>query len=204
MKLLNFDLNSYDALLFDLDGTVVDSVEIHDQAWVDTFRDYGVTVDFDFLKKTTGMASTRIVRIVNETFKVQLDPNKLATEKRNRYLQNLPNVKLIDPVVSILKNYYGKTPMAAITGGSHQVVDMLLPKLGIDHFFQAVVCSDDTEKGKDSTEPYELACKSLGVQMNKCLFLDDGDIGLTGAKLAGMDTILVDIHHPDIFLYATI
>ncbi len=204
MKILNYNLNNYQALLFDLDGTVVNSVPIHDRAWIETFHEYGIVIDLQFLKETTGMASTRIVKVVNEKFGVDLDPKTLSDKKRARYLENVEDVKLVGPVFEILKAFHGKLPMGAITGGSHQVVDFLLPKLGIAKYFQTVVCSDDTRNGKDSTEPYELACGNLKVEMNKCIFFDDGDIGLTGAKLSGMDIIQVDIDRSDIFLHATI
>lgn len=199
MKITNYDLNDYRALLFDLDGTLINSMPIHNRAWLDTLNEHGAEIGLDFLRETTGMASTRIVSIVNDRFNLSLDPQKVARRKRNRYLEHLDRVQTVPALMEIIQNFYQKLPMGIITGSSHEVVDQLLPKLGIDHFFDCVVCSDDTKLGKDSTEPYELAGNLLKVNPKDSIFFDDGDVGLKGAKLAGMDIIHVDIDTSHIF-----
>ena len=61
-----------------------------------------------------------------------------------------------------------------------------MPENGLDKYFDTIICSDDTVEGKDAIEPYELAASNLGVDRTKCLFFDDGDIGLKGAAKAGI------------------
>ena len=200
MKILDFDLDQYECILFDLDGTLIDSMPYHNEAWMKAFSDHGVTIDQKFLDETAGMASTRIVGIVNERFTKNLDPKELSAYKRNIYLENIDKVKPFTPVMDIVKKYHNKIPLGIVTGSSHAVVDFLLPKLEIAHYFDSIVCSDDTELGKDSIAPYELSKKHLNINLKNSLFLDDGDVGLRGAKLAGMDVIHLDIHHPAIYL----
>ncbi|WP_372654315.1 HAD family hydrolase [Halobacteriovorax sp.] len=200
MKKLNKDLSNYEALIFDLDGTLLDSMPLHNKAWMDTFSINGVEITEDFLMETAGMASQRIVSIVNERFDKELDLKTVATQKREMYLKNLDKVGIVESVLAIIKEYHGKIPLGVITGGSHEVVDQLLPILKLDHYFDSIICADDTELGKDSTEPYELMGTQLNVLPSKCIFFDDGDVGLKGAQLAGMDTIHVDINHPEIFI----
>lgn len=200
MNILNVELDHYDALIFDLDGTLLNSMPLHNKAWIDTFKENGVTIDEQFLMDTAGMASTRIVAIINERDNLKLDPESVSLHKRQKYLKTLEQVEVVPEVLNIIKEYHHKVPLGVITGGSHAVVDMLLPKLGLDHYFQKIICSDDTTLGKDSIEPYHLMTKSLDVKAEKCLFFDDGDVGLKGAKLAGMHAIHVDINHPNIFL----
>jgi HAD superfamily hydrolase (TIGR01509 family) len=200
MKILNKDLSNYQALLFDLDGTIVDSMPTHNKAWKETFKENGVEITNQFLIDTMGMASQRIVSIVNEQFGVKLDPKSISRQKRDKYKERVSEVQTVPAVMEIIKKYHKSKPMAVITASSREVVSQLLPSLGIDHFFDAIVCADDTEKGKDSPEPYLLATEKLKVNIEKCLFLDDGDVGLKGAQLCKIDTIHVDISTPEIFI----
>lgn len=199
MKVLNIELNNYKALIFDLDGTLLNSMPMHNKAWIDTFAENGVTITEQFLQETAGMASIRIVSLINEQFNKNLDPKKISIDKRDKYLKTIDQVEVVPAVLDIVKTYYQKVPLGVITGGSHAVVDMLLPKLGLDHYFEKVICADDTKLGKDSTEPYLMMTEFLKVEPRGCLFFDDGDVGLKGARLAGMDVIHVDINHSQIF-----
>jgi beta-phosphoglucomutase-like phosphatase (HAD superfamily) len=200
MNILNKNLDNYKALIFDLDGTLLDSMPLHNKAWIEAFRDFGATVTEEFLQETAGMASQRIVTVVNERQQKKLDPKAVADVKRNKYLSTLELVKIVEPVFAIIKHYYKKVPLGVITGGSHAVVDQLLVKLKLDHYFEAIICADDTKLGKDSVEPYELMGKMIGVSPKESLFFDDGDVGLKGAKLAGMDIVHVNINHPKVFI----
>ncbi len=199
MKIDQYNLDDYSALLFDLDGTLINSMPLHNKAWTDAFAANGVTITEEFLQETAGTKSIRIVEIVNERHGTQLDPASVARQKRDQYLNTLHEVEVVAPLLDIIKKYQGKKPMGIITASSHEVVDQLLPKLGIDHYFQSIVCADDTKLGKDTTEPYCLAADQLSTQMKDCIFFDDGDVGLQGAKLSGMDVIHVDITTEKVF-----
>lgn len=200
MKILNHDLDSYEALIFDLDGTLINSMPWHNQAWKETFAENGVHIDDQFLDETMGMASVRIVDIVNKRDGLELDPKTISKSKRARYLKNVEKVDVVKEVVEIVKRYHGVKPLGIITGSSHEVVDQLLPKLKIHHYFDSIICSDDTVAGKDSTEPYLLASKQLGISLEQSIFFDDGDVGLKGAKLSGMKVVHVDVNDPKVFI----
>ncbi len=199
MKINQYNLDSYSALLFDLDGTLIDSMPFHNKAWTEAFKEFGVEITPEFLHETMGMESKRIVGIINERFSLELDSTAVARLKRNKYLETLHEVQVVPELLDILKHYHGKKPMGIVTGSSHEVVDQLLPKIKIDHFFETVVCSDDTAQGKDTEAPYMLASSKLGTTPNQCLFFDDGDVGLKGAKLCQMDAIHVDITKTEVF-----
>lgn len=200
MNILDHNLNNYEALLFDLDGTLINSMPWHNQAWKEAFLEFGVIIDDQFLADTMGMASLRIVEIINNRDGIKLDPKEVSQRKRAKYLKNIDRIKVVPEVFEIIKKYHNIKPMGIITGSSHAVVDMLLPKLGIDHYFKSIICSDDTKRGKDSKEPYHLAQDQLGVNLENCLFFDDGDVGLKGAKLSGMKVIHVDVNSAQIFI----
>lgn len=200
MKILNKNLDDYQALIFDLDGTLLNSMPQHNKAWMDTFSENGVSINEKFLMETAGLASSRIVSIVNERFNKKLDPKAVSEQKREKYLSTIEQVEVVQPLLDIVQKYYKKVPLGVITGGSHAVVDMLLPKLNLAHYFDVIICADDTKLGKDSKEPYELMASMLKLDISKCLFFDDGDVGLVGAQSAGMDVIHVDINSANIFV----
>ena len=200
MKILDLNLDNYDALVFDLDGTLVDSMPYHNKAWIETFASFGVSVSEDFLFSTAGMGSERLIALVAKEKGIDLDVSEVSNKKRDMYNSMMPKVELLNPMMDVVKHYYQKKPLAIVTGGSHTTVDVLLPKLQIEHYFSSIVCADDTKLGKDSIEPYQLADSQLGLDIKKCIFFDDGDVGLEGAKKAGMTVVHVDSHHPDFFV----
>ncbi len=199
MDISHFNLDNYDALIFDLDGTLIDSMEQHNSAWMATLLENGVDLDLQFFEETTGLSSERIVGIINERLNMQLDPKLISQSKRAKYRASMAEVKTAPAVMDIVKAYHGKLPMGIVTGGSHPVVDILLPQLGIDHYFSALMCADDTKEGKDTAVPFDLVAQKLGVKASKCVFFDDGDAGLKGARAAGMDIIRVDLATPEVF-----
>ena len=173
---------------------------LHNKAWTEAFKEFGVEITPSFLQETMGMKSKRIVEIINDHYNKDLDPSIVSRTKRNKYLETLHEVQVVPALLKILEHYKGKKPMGIVTSSSHEVVDQLLPKIKIDHFFESIICADDTELGKDTVEPYKLAASQLGTTPSECIFFDDGDVGLKGAKLSQMDAIHVDINHKDIFL----
>ena len=69
MKILDFNLENYEALIFDLDGTLINSMPIHNRAWMETLHGHGAEITQQFLNDTAGMSSSRIVTIVNHFLK---------------------------------------------------------------------------------------------------------------------------------------
>ncbi len=200
MDILGKKIDDYKCLLFDLDGTLINSMVWHNIAWTEAFKEAGLEIPQSLLDETMGMASVRIVEIANKRYNTNLDAKKVAANKRAKYLDNLSKVETVPKLMEIVKKYHGIKPLGIITGGSHAVVDKLLPLLKIDYYFDSIVCADDTTLGKDSTQPYEMATEQLKVDMKDCIFFDDGDVGLKGARLSGMDVVHVDINSPDVFI----
>jgi len=197
--MLDKNLSIYQALIFDLDGTFIDSMPLHNRAWIEVLSQNGVTINEQFIHDMAGMSSERIVNILNKRFQKNLDPEIISTQKRNKYLEVIDQVQIFEPVFSLVKKYHQIIPMGIITGGEHEVVDNQLLKLDIRKYFQVVICSEDTLSGKDTAAPYILMCNKLAVDPSKCLFFDDGDLALKGAKLSGMNVIRVNVRHRDIF-----
>lgn len=177
-------------IIFDADGTLVDTMPSHYLAWEQTAKSFGGHFPEDLFYELGGIPSRRIVEILNETFGYSFDPNKFAEHKESLYINTyLPKVKPIEPVVNIARTYKGRLPLAVGTGATQQVVQAALIATGIKDLFDTVVGADDVEHGKPAPDTFLEAARRLGVEPQYCLVYEDSDLGLQAAERAGMASI---------------
>jgi HAD superfamily hydrolase (TIGR01509 family) len=184
-------IDEYEALLFDLDGTLADSMGLHNRAWIETLREFGLKMTEEILMEYTGIPNFKTVEIFNQRFGWTLDPRTVALKKENRFFEDFDQMPAVEPVLKIAKEYFNKKPMAIVSGGSREVVSRILTNLKIEHLFSAKVCSEDTLHGKPSPEPFLLAAKLLGLPAPRCLVFEDGSAGILGAQACGMGVVKV-------------
>lgn len=196
------DTTSYQALIFDLDGTLIDSMPTHNLAWSQTLEAYGYTIDESLLHKWAGISSFDTVKIMNKHFGWSLDPLDVSKEKENIYKKKMLLVKLSQPVLEVVRANYGKKKLGIVTGGESTIVNQVLAAHDIKSLFSVIVCADDTSRGKQFPDPFLLASQKLGIPQSKCLYFDDGDVGLQGAQSAKMKTIKVNLRKKEIFIFS--
>lgn len=179
-------------LIFDSDGTLVDTMPLHYRAWQDTVQAMGANFPEELFYKLGGVPSDKIVEILNESFGYRLDPKETAAKKEQHFLENyLPQAKPVEAIVAIAKAYKGRLPMAVATGGISPVVQRALKAIGLDNFFDAIVTSEDVAHGKPAPDIFLEAARRLKVDPQYCLVFEDSDLGLEGARQAGM--VAVDV-----------
>ncbi|MBR5690560.1 MAG: HAD-IA family hydrolase [Verrucomicrobia bacterium] len=98
-------------------------------------------------------------------------------------------VRLIEPIASIARENRGKLPMAIATGGRRSIMETILPQLGIQDWFQAVVTSQDVTRQKPAPDIFLEAARRLGVDPQHCRGYEDTDLGLEGIRAAGMEAV---------------
>ena len=187
----NLPIDQFQGLLFDLDGTLADSMPLHHQAWLLTLEKYGHTLKVEDLLEYSGVPTLRIVEILNERFGWQVPAPAFATEKELLAHQSMNQVQGIPPVIEIAKKYAGLKPMAIVSGGTSDSVDMTLKAIGLAEIFAIRVCAGDTARGKPSPDPFLLGAQLIKVPAHHCLVFEDGNAGIEGARLAGMGVIKV-------------
>lgn len=190
----DFPDSGFDAVIFDLDGTLVDSMPAHFEAWCEALASYGAAGVFkeDVFLAMGGRPTKDIVAELNDEYKLRLDPERVSYAKREAFLKKLGTIQLIDEVADFARKLRAKKiPIAIASGGGRHVIEKTLCKLGISDWFDEVVTADDVSEGKPSPEVFLKAAVLLGVDPARCLALDDAPAGVIAAERAGMQVITI-------------
>jgi beta-phosphoglucomutase-like phosphatase (HAD superfamily) len=189
----SFPPDGFDAVIFDCDGTLVDSMPAHFDAWCDALALHGAGGVFkeDVFFAMGGRPTLDIVVELNDEYNLKLDPGAVALAKREAFLKRLSSVTLIDEVATFAEGLRGKVPMAIATGGTRMVIEKTLKAVGISDWFDEVVTADDVKDGKPAPDIFLRAAKLLGVDPTRCLAVEDAPAGILAAQLAGMQVIAI-------------
>ena len=179
------------AYLYDCDGTLVDSMPTHIQAWVKILQENGCPLSAEkisaHITELAGMPGEKVVEVMNERYSLNLNPDEIAEKKETYFFETLIHeVKPILRVVEHLRKHSPHTPVAVVSGGRKIVVEKTLEVAGIRNFFQVIICAEDVKQGKPHPEGFLMAAKKLAVHPHDCLVFEDGELGIQAAKTAGM------------------
>lgn len=177
------------ALIFDCDGTLTDSMPVHYQAWRATLDRYGVPFGLEQFYALAGMPSNRIIAQLGDEHGKPLDAETIAQEKEEAFLELLPSVLPVEKVVALARAQQGERPMAVASGGFRWVIDRQLSHLGIGDCFQAIVTAEDTKLHKPHPDVFLEAARQMGVEPAACLVFEDADLGVEAAQRAGMGCV---------------
>ena len=189
----SFPTSGFDAVIFDCDGTLVDSMPAHFDAWCEALALYGAGGVFkeDVFFAMGGRPTLDIVVELNDEYDLKLDPAAVAFAKREAFLKRLNMVTLIEEVANFAESLRGKVPMAIATGGTRMVIEKTLKIVGVSDWFDEVVTADDVSEGKPAPDIFLRAAHLLGIDPTKCLALEDAPAGILAAQRAGMQVIAI-------------
>ena len=174
------------ALIFDCDGTLADTMALHYLAWQETLQKVNGEFPEKLFYELAGASNARIAAVLNEIYGYQLDPEKAAHEKDERFLKHLPQAKPIAMVVAIARDYKGRLPMAVATGGTPILVQSILAAIDLTDFFDTIVTSHDVAHPKPAPDIFLECARRFNIAPEYCQVFEDGDLGIEGAKRAGM------------------
>jgi beta-phosphoglucomutase family hydrolase len=178
-----------DALIFDCDGTLADTMPAHYEAWVATVQPLGIEFSEDRFYEWGGWTTHRVARELLQAAGLQLDVDEVAHRKEAAFEQNLAGIRAIEPVVQVARASCGVRPMAVATSGMRRVAVPILEQIGVRDWFQAIVTCEDVTRHKPEPDIYLEAARRLGVTPARCLVYEDTDPGLEAARRAGMSCI---------------
>ena len=191
---LNIPKDGYKAVIFDLDGTLIDSMPAHFEAWRSALSKARAPKDVfpeDVFYAMGGRPTKDIVAELNGEHNLNLDPEYVTLSKREAYLASLDKIEIIDDVVDFAKSLRGKMPLGVATGGSRVVVEKTLQALGLSDLFDEVITANDVKCGKPAPDVYLEAASRLGVAPEDCLVFEDAPAGMMAAQSAGMQVVAV-------------
>lgn len=173
------------ALIFDVDGTLADSMPLHYAAWQEAVSP-GRFISYDRYLSLSGVPGYGIVDTVNMELGLSLDPAEVLSRKEGIFLRHINTVRPIEPMVSLAKKHYHLLPMAVGTGGRRHMVELILRLIGLDGYFDVIVSSDDVVKPKPAPDTFLKCARLMGIEPGLCQVFEDGDAGIEAARSAGM------------------
>lgn len=174
------------ALIFDLDGTLVDSMPLHLEAWKEICATKDVAFTSEEFYSLAGVPADRIFKIINDKYGTDFDPQADSLAKEAIYMRKIEHLKVIEPVFAIAKEYHGKLPMSIGTGSPGQHSWEAVRTLGLDQYFDILVSKNDVKEGKPNPETFLKCAEAMDIAPEYCQVFEDGDPGLEAAKTAGM------------------
>ncbi len=181
----------HEAYLFDLDGTVADSMPLHFLSWSQAVREHGGQFPEPLFYQLGGIPLPRTVEILNERFGTAMVPAGVVHRKEALFHTMLDRVQPVASVLRVIERNAGRVPFAIVSGSPRATIHNTLATLGLAHFFPVIVGAEDYLHGKPAPEPFLKAASLLGVAPETCLVFEDANAGIESAKAAGMAWVRV-------------
>jgi len=178
-----------EGLIFDCDGTVVDTMPIHYAAWCSTTAKHGLEFSEDRFYALGGVSPFEVLRMLSEEQGVTIDPKAVTFQKEAKYMELITDAGEIPEVMQIVRENHGKLPMAIASGGTHETVEGILQHCGIRHYFDAIVTSQDVTNSKPAPDTFLEAARRIKVAPEKCRAYEDADMGIKAIIAAGMEPV---------------
>jgi len=178
-----------EGLIFDCDGTIVDTMPIHYAAWCSTTAKHGLVFSEDRFYALGGVSPFEVLRMLSEEQGIEIDSEAVTFQKEAKYMELIGDAGEIPEVMQVVRENHGKIPMAIASGGTHETVEGILQHCGIRHYFDAIVTSQDVVKPKPAPDTFLEAARRINVAPEKCRAYEDADMGIKAIVAAGMEPI---------------
>lgn len=182
-------------LIFDLDGTLADTMPIHLKAWKQTGDVYQVTITDKMINDRAGTPTIQVIEELSNLHGWQIDPYHFRLKKNEIYLdvkKKNGQIQPIMPVLEVARKYKDLIPMAIGTGSIKRNAELALQELGVKDWFQALVTADDIEQHKPHPDTFLKCSELIGIPPHECMVYEDGMMGVQAALAAGMSVIHIE------------
>lgn len=180
------------AVIFDMDGVLVDSQPYHFKADIDTMAEYGVIKDQKFYEAFAGTLTDNRMRTLRDMFGLDVPAEELIEKREKMILDIMANedIKPISGIPELLRSIKAlglKTAVASSSG--IELIKLVLDRLGIAVYFDSITSGNDVKRGKPSPDIFLLAAERIGAEPSECLVVEDSENGVRAAKVAGMTAL---------------
>lgn len=189
---------AWQGIVFDLDGTLVDTEPLHRDAWLDTLSTYKLHYDEDWFSQWIGQSDRTLASWVVEHVLRDTEDEALLESKRKKYhrlaSEYTPLFRGVGEALPILANKYA---LAIATNSSDEDAEAVFLSTRIQPYFKAIVTSNKVAQMKPAPDAYLQAATLLQIEPKKLIAIEDSPAGITAARLAGLFTLGVTNSHPE-------
>lgn len=183
-----------EGIIFDLDGTLADTMPLHYKACQLVCLEKGFDFPLDFFIEKAGMPTITVFELLIKDLNKNIDGAILGQAKEDKFLELVHEVQPIPLVDELLVKNKGKRKLAIGSGGQIHTIDLILKAINRTDDFDSIVGCEHVSNHKPHPDTFLLAAEQMGLAPEKCIVLEDGDPGIEAAKSAGMDWIDVRNH----------
>ncbi|MFY0651015.1 MAG: HAD family phosphatase [Cyclobacteriaceae bacterium] len=177
-------------LIFDLDGTLLDSMPMHHDSYNYALEPWGVFYPLEEFYSRAGMPNKVTMSLIEKDYNIENFDLSTALQRRRDFVDNnLDKIKIIEPVYDIMKEFHGKVPMAIGTGSSRKTVNELMSLFPVFEFSDVIVTATEVTNGKPHPETFLKCAEMIGVEPKDCVVYEDGIFGIESAIAAGMEVV---------------
>ena len=191
-----------DAVIFDMDGVLVDTADAHYASWQSLAAQFGMTISREEFLTTFGRPSREIIRMRLGPSLSDDEVRRLDFQKEARFRELAPEHVTLIPHAVELVDSLGEVgiPLAVGSSAPTENVDLILDQFNLRDRFAAVVTGDHVSNGKPDPEVFRLAAERMGVECGRCVVIEDAPAGIQAARAAGMIAVaFTSSHGPDAF-----
>ena len=174
------------ALIFGLDGILVDSVDAHVLAWRETLLAHDVDLSDAEFAELRGRTSGEVVAAINQRRGLELDPDAITLQKNAAFVRHVPLLQTRESIRALVEASAGTLPCGVATNEHLGVANIVMRATGLASLFNAMVTSDEVDAPKPAPDLFLECAARLGVDPADCQAFEDSDGGIAAARAAGM------------------
>lgn len=187
------------AVLFDMDGVIVDTEPLHRKAYFKMFEEMEITVSEDLYASFTGASTKKVCNTLIEKFLLTNNHEELSSIKRKYfkdYFYNDADFDLIPGVKKLIENYYENGVKLVLASSASMVtIDMVFEKFGLEKYFAGKISGADLKKSKPHPEIFILAAEIANEPKENCMVIEDSTNGILAAHAAGIFCVAYKSEH---------
>ena len=187
------------AVIFDMDGVIIDSEPMHNKAYYDMFNEVGINVSTELYESFTGQSTINICKRLCDHFELKETPETLVALKRKHYkhfFESNSNLGLIDGVLDLIKDYRNnKLKLVVASSAAMTSINQIFDRFDLNQYFSGKLSGGDLKESKPHPEIFIKAAKTTGFKKEECVVIEDSTNGIKAAKAADIFCIGYDSFH---------